>query len=129
MYLSVTNEAVSAVLVKEVDKVQMPVYFISKALQGPEMKYHKLEKLVYAMLITSRRLRPYFRCNLILVRTDQLIRQVLLKPDLAGRMMSWAIELTQYDISYEPRRAIKAQVLADFIAEMTHPALRSRRRG
>jgi hypothetical protein len=35
--------------------------------------------------------------------------------------MSWAIELTQYDISYEPRLAIKAQVLADFLAEMTHP--------
>jgi ribonuclease HI len=35
--------------------------------------------------------------------------------------MSWAIELTQNDISYEPRLAIKAQVLADFLAEMTPP--------
>jgi hypothetical protein len=94
IYLSVTDEAVITVLVKEVDKVQMPVYFISKALQGPEMKYQRLEKLAYALLITSRRLKSYFRCNPILVRTDQLIRQVLLKPDLAGRMMSWAIELT-----------------------------------
>ena len=39
VYLSITHEVVSAVLVKEVDKVQMPVYFISKALQGPELKY------------------------------------------------------------------------------------------
>ena len=36
-------------------------------------------------------------------------------------MMSWVIELTQYDISYEPRLTIKAQVLADFLAKMTHP--------
>jgi hypothetical protein len=36
-------------------------------------------------------------------------------------MMSWAIKLTQYDTSYEPRQAIKAQALADFVAEMTHP--------
>ena len=36
-------------------------------------------------------------------------------------MMSWAIELTQYDISYEPRLALKAQVLADFLEEMTRP--------
>jgi hypothetical protein len=35
--------------------------------------------------------------------------------------MSWAIELTQYDISYEPRLAIKAQILANFLAEMTPP--------
>jgi hypothetical protein len=36
-------------------------------------------------------------------------------------MMTWAAELSQYDISYEPRQAIKAQALADFVAEMTHP--------
>jgi ribonuclease HI len=35
-------------------------------------------------------------------------------------MMAWAVELSQYDISYEPRQAIKAQVLAEFLAEMTH---------
>jgi hypothetical protein len=84
VYLSITDEVVSAVLVKEVDKVQMPVYFISKALQGPELKYQKLEKLAYTLLITSRQLRPYFQCNPITVRTDQPIGQVLHKPDLAG---------------------------------------------
>jgi hypothetical protein len=57
----------------------------------------------------------------ITVRTNQPIKQVLKKPDLVGRMMAWAVELSQYDISYEPRQAIKAQVLAQFIAEMTHP--------
>jgi hypothetical protein len=36
-------------------------------------------------------------------------------------MMSWAIELTQFDISYELQLVIKAQVLADFLTEMTHP--------
>jgi hypothetical protein len=60
VYLSVTDEAVSAVLVKEVDKMQMPVYFMSKPLQGPELNYQKLEKLAYALLLTSRPLRPYF---------------------------------------------------------------------
>jgi hypothetical protein len=59
-YLFVIDEDVSAVLVKEVDRVQMPVYFISKALQGPELKYQRLEKLAYALLITSWWLRPYF---------------------------------------------------------------------
>jgi ribonuclease HI len=36
-------------------------------------------------------------------------------------MMPWTIELTQFDMSYEPWLAIKAQVLADFRAAMTHP--------
>jgi hypothetical protein len=72
------------------------------------MNYQKLEKLAYALLITSWHLRPYFQCNPIFVCIDQLIRQVMHKLNLAGRMMNWAVELTQYDISYEPRQAIKA---------------------
>ncbi|XP_020963435.1 uncharacterized protein LOC110265035 [Arachis ipaensis] len=55
----------------------------------------------------------------VVVKTDQAIRQVLQKPDLAGRMMIWAIELSQYDLSYEPRHAIKAQAMADFLVEVT----------
>nr|XP_029148713.1 uncharacterized protein LOC114925314 [Arachis hypogaea]XP_029154490.1 uncharacterized protein LOC114927735 [Arachis hypogaea] len=50
---------------------------------------------------------------------DQGIRQVLQKPDLAGRMMTWSIKLFQYDIRYEPRQAIKAQAMADFLVEVT----------
>ncbi|XP_016168877.1 uncharacterized protein LOC107611473 [Arachis ipaensis] len=53
------------------------------------------------------------------MRTDQAIRQVLQKPDLAGRMMTWAIELSQYDLQYEPRHAIKVQAMADFLVEVT----------
>jgi len=45
---------------------------------------------------------------------------VLYKPDLAGRMMKWAVELSEFRITYEPRQAIKAQALADFVAETTH---------
>jgi hypothetical protein len=120
-YLAVEDEAVSAVLIREEGKDQFPIYFVSKALQGAELNYQRLEKVAFALLIASRKLRPYFQFYPILVKTNQPIRQILHKPDLAGRMMSWAIELTQYDISYEPRLAIKAQVLPDFLAEMTHP--------
>ena len=41
------------------------------------------------------------------------------KPEAAGRVVQWAIELSQFDIEYLPRMAIKAQALADFIAEFT----------
>ena len=43
------------------------------------------------------------------------------KPEAAGRMVQWAIELSQFDVEYYPRTAIKAQALADFIAEFTTP--------
>ncbi|XP_072076456.1 uncharacterized protein [Arachis hypogaea] len=88
LYLSVTEEALAAVLVREEGKTQQPVYFVSRVFQGPELRYSKLEKLALALLISSRRLRQYFQSHRIVVRTDQAIRQVLQKPDLAGRMMT-----------------------------------------
>ena len=53
--------------------------------------------------------------------TDQPIRKSMNKSEAAGRMVQWAIKLSQFDIEYHPRMAIKAQALADFIAEFTFP--------
>lgn len=58
----------------------------------------------------------------MVVKIDQQIRHVLQKPDLARRMISWSIELSEYRIAYEPRGSIKAQVLSDFLVELTSPA-------
>ncbi|XP_075659174.1 uncharacterized protein LOC142629068 [Castanea sativa] len=51
--------------------------------------------------------------------TDQPIRKSMNKPEAAGRMVQWAVELSQFNIEYHPRTAIKAQALVDFIAEFT----------
>ncbi|XP_072081057.1 uncharacterized protein [Arachis hypogaea] len=119
LYLAITDEALAATLVREEGKIQQPIYFISKTLQGAELRYSKLERLAYALLSSSRRLRQYFQGNQVIVRTDQAIQQVLQKPDLAGKMMTWAIELSQYDLQYESRHAIKAQAMVDFLVKVT----------
>jgi len=56
LYLVVAKEVISAVLIKEVERVQKPIYFFSKALQGSELNYQKLEKLAYALIVAARRL-------------------------------------------------------------------------
>nr|XP_025703596.1 uncharacterized protein LOC112805422 [Arachis hypogaea] len=119
LYLAITGEALAAVLVREEGRAQQPVYFVSRALQGAELSYSKLEKLALALLTSLQRLKQYFQGHQVVVRTDQGIRQVLQKPDLVRRMMTWSIELSQYDIRYEPRQAIKAQAMADFLVEVT----------
>ena len=53
--------------------------------------------------------------------TDHPIKKSMKQPEAAGRMIQWAIELSQFDIEYHPRTAIKAQALVDFIAEFTSP--------
>ncbi|XP_072088112.1 uncharacterized protein [Arachis hypogaea] len=121
LYLSITDISVSAVLVAENNKTQQPVYFVSKSLQNAELRYPKLEKLAYALVFSARRLRPYFQSHTINVRTSQPLRQILARPELARRLIKWSIELSEFDIYYQPRTSIKSQYLADFVAEFTGP--------
>ncbi|MCI59811.1 maturase K, partial [Trifolium medium] len=56
LYLSVASEAVSAALVRETHEGQKPVYFSSKVLQGPELRYQQIEKISLALINAARRL-------------------------------------------------------------------------
>nr|XP_027120710.1 uncharacterized protein LOC113737727 [Coffea arabica] len=107
-----------AVLIRD-EGTQVPVYYVSRALRGPETRYTQVEKLVLGLVHAARRLKPYFLAHPISVRTDQPLRQILVRPEASGRLTKWAVELGEYDLSYEPRTAIKAQALADFLAELT----------
>ena len=93
----------------------------SRALKGTEERYSNMEKLAFALLIASRRLKPYFQVHSIIVLTDYPLKKAMNKPDVAGRLIQWSIEMSEFDIDYRPRTAIKVQALADFIAEFTHP--------
>ena len=109
------------VLIREENDTQKPIYFTSRTLQGAELRYQQLERVALALISATRKLKPYFQSHPIVVRTDAPIRQIIHKPDLAGRMVAWAIELSEYGLTYEHRKAIKAQALADFVVEMTKP--------
>ncbi|KAK3005034.1 hypothetical protein RJ639_016773 [Escallonia herrerae] len=121
LYLAVAYSAVSAVLVREQDGQQLPVYYVSKVLQGAEQKYPNAEKLAFALLNAARKLQPYFQSHTITVLTDKPLRRILHKPDLSGRLIAWSVELGEFDIHYRPRPSIKGQALADFIVECTLP--------
>ena len=78
-----------------------------------------MEKLALALVIAARKLWPYFQSHKIIVLTNHPLHKAMNKPDAAGRLIQWAIELSEFDIEYRPRQAIKAQALVDFIAEFT----------
>lgn len=65
IYLAVTEHAISVASVKEDDRVQHPVYYISKRLIWVESRYPPLEKLANCLVVASRKLRPYFQAHTI----------------------------------------------------------------
>ncbi|CAL2254891.1 unnamed protein product [Prunus armeniaca] len=123
LYLSVSNTAVSSVLIRKPEKAELPIFYVSKALQSAELRYPPLEQLALTLVVSARRLRPYFQAHEITVLTNQPLRQVLQKPETSGRLVKWAIELGEFDIQFKPRPAEKGQAVADFISELTPPAL------
>ena len=78
-----------------------------------------MQKLLYALLITSRKLRHYFESHKITVVTDFPLGDILHNRDATGRISKWAVELGALNIDFTPRKAIKSQALADFVVEWT----------
>ena len=123
LYLTVSDFSTSAVLIRDKDRVQHPVYYYSRALRGAEERYPRMEKLILALVTAARKLRFYFQTHTIEVRTEYPMKQVLQKPKTSRRLMKWALELSGFEIRYKPKTTIKGQVLADFVMEFTSAEL------
>ncbi|GJS34313.1 reverse transcriptase domain-containing protein [Tanacetum coccineum] len=100
IYLAAAKEAISAVLMTDREGRQIPVYFVSRTLRGPEVNYTPMEKLVLALLSASKRLKRYFQAHTVVVITNQPIKQLLSSSKISGRMLKWKFELEGYDIQY-----------------------------
>jgi len=78
-----------------------------------------MEKLAFALVRAFKKLRHYFQAHVINILIDHPLKKAMNKLEAAGRLIQSAIELSEFDVRYQPRNVIKSQVLADFIAEFT----------
>ena len=70
-----------------------------------------MEKLAFALVTVARKLKPYFQAHIVVVLTDKPLQRAMSKPEAAGQMALWAIELCKFNVQYHPRIAIKGQVV------------------
>jgi hypothetical protein len=125
LYIAASPYAVSATLVQEQDiegtTQQCPVYYVSEVLTTSKCNMTELEKISYAVVMTSRKLRHYFEAFKVRVTSDMGLGELFRNPEASVRITKWAAELSRYHITFEPRTTIKSQVLADFIVDWTEP--------
>ena len=88
-------------------------------LSESKAKYPHVQKLLYALLITSCKLRDYFDEHKVTVVSDFPLGNILRNWDAIGPISKWSVELGAQNIEFMSRKDIKSQVLADFIAEWT----------
>ena len=87
-------------------------------LTPTEARYSAVEKAALAVIIAARKLRPYFDSHPVQVMTNLPLEKALQNFDASGRLLKWAIELSQFDITFKPRPTVKAQALVEFLVEV-----------
>jgi hypothetical protein len=130
LYISGTHTVVSRGLIIEKEvaqgagaatKHQHPVYFVSEVLAGSKKYYSEIEKIYYAVVMCSRKLRHYFEAHTIRVLTNHPLHDIFGNRDSSGRIGKWVTELSEYVINFKRRNTIKSLILVDFMAEWTEP--------
>jgi hypothetical protein len=123
IYVAATTQVVStAIVVKRQEEghallVQRPVYFINKVLSETKVRYPQIQKLLYEVILTRQKLQHYFESHLVTVVSSFPLGEIIQCREAPGRIAKWAMEIMGETISFAPWKAIKSQVLADFVAE------------
>jgi ribonuclease HI len=125
LYITATTQVVSVALVVErkepgrSQKVHRPLYFVIEVFSDSKTRYSQMQRLMYAILMTRRKLQHYFDVHPITVVSKYPLGEVIQNPKTEGRIAKWVLELMGQNISYAPCSAINSQVLADFVIEWT----------
>ncbi|GKV33998.1 hypothetical protein SLEP1_g42429 [Rubroshorea leprosula] len=123
LYIFAADESMGCLLAQENDKKQeQAVYYLSRCWTQTEVKYSSVEKLCLALFFAAIKLRHYLIYSELYVaaKTD-IVKYMLSRPLLRGRIGKWILALSEFNLKYIPKRAVKRQALADFLAD--HPCL------
>jgi hypothetical protein len=113
IYLLVGDTSITLVVVQVYDGKEKVVFYLSK-----ETRYHEIEKICLCLFFTCIKLRHILlSVEIIVICKSDVIKHMLTVPVLKGRLGKWMFALSEFDIWYQPTKAVKGQALADLIAE------------
>ncbi|KAL0287551.1 UNVERIFIED_CONTAM: Transposon Tf2-12 polyprotein [Sesamum radiatum] len=124
LYVAAQERSVGILLVQKNDEgKENALYYLSRTMTPNELKYSPIEKLCLALIFAIQKLKHYFQSHSIhLISKANPLKYVMTKPILSDRLARWYLQLQQFEITYVPQKAVKEQVLADFLADHPMPA-------
>jgi hypothetical protein len=116
--LSVGDTSIASVVIQVHDGKEWVVFYLSRRMLDVETRYPKIEKLCLCLFFTCKKLRHILLSDeTIVICKSDIIKHMLSAIVLKGRLGKWMFALSEFDIQYQPAKAVKGQVLADLIAE------------
>jgi hypothetical protein len=104
LYVAASKAVVSVSLVREVDgdkgKHQSPVHFVSKALSDSKLLYSELEKIAYAVVMATRKLKHYFEAHKVTMLTDQPLNYLFINKKASSRIAKWMTKLSEHTTDF-----------------------------
>ena len=98
--------AQSSGVVQKKKMMQHLVYFVTSLLQGARSRYSSVHKLLFSLLMASRKLHHYFQAHEIIVVTRLPLQRILHNPDATGRIVEWALEMSSFGLKFESTSTI-----------------------
>jgi hypothetical protein len=116
--LSVGDASIASVVVQLYDNKERVVFYLSRRMLDAETRYPDMEKLCLCLFFTCTKLRHILlSAEVIIICKSDVIKHMLSAPVLKGRLGKWMFALSEFDIRYQPAKAVKGQALAILIAE------------
>ncbi|KAM1998360.1 hypothetical protein ACFX16_005908 [Malus domestica] len=119
LYISTSEKSIGSLLAQNNEGgKEQAVYYLSRILTEVETRYSPVERLCLALYFTASRLKHYMLpCHMHIIAKTDVIKYMLSKPMLTGRIGKWILALSEFSFQYVPQRAVKGQVIADFLTE------------
>src|SRR6185503_9706300 len=124
LYLSADECAIGSALIQEFEGKERVIYFVSRRLLDAETRYSPVERLCLCLYFSCTKLRHYLlSAECVVVSKDDVIKYMLSLPILNGRIGKWILAMSKFDLRYESAKAVKGQVMADFVVQHCGPEL------
>ena len=116
--MAAEDKVIDVVLTHETEGKEYVITYVGRRLIDVETRYTFIEKLCLSLYYACTKLRHYLLSSTCIVTCQaDVIKHMLQKPILSGRIRKWAYALVEYDLAYESLRAVRCQIVADFIIE------------
>jgi hypothetical protein len=118
IYLSVGDTSIASVVIQVHDGKERDVFYLSRRMLDAETRYPEIEKLCLCLFFTCTKLHHILlSAEMIVICISDVIKHMLSALVLKDRLGKWIFALSEFDIRYQPTKAVKGQALVDLIAE------------